>query len=80
MTFALPAIALASDPDPDEDPISASDSLREKVRNTPEAQALYKKYTDCEASGADAECSGQLFDYLSYVDKEVSKQLFSKLK
>ncbi|WP_152985235.1 hypothetical protein [Stenotrophomonas beteli] len=80
IALALPGAVLASDPDPEVDPDSASDKIRETVRKTPEAQALYKKYTDCEASGADADCSEHLLDYLSYVDREVSKALTSYLK
>lgn len=78
--LALPAVALASGSDPDDEFIDPSQTLREQIGKTPEAQALLKKYTDCEATAKDGECSDLLLAYVKYVDDQVIKTLFKDLK
>lgn len=80
LALMLPASSFAQDGEPDEQA-----EIRAKAEATPKAKELKKALDECNAkaqatkSSSDS-CEEELFDYVHYVDNEISKMLFQKMK
>lgn len=79
-TAALSAPCLAED-------LEFEDSMRmirEAVENTPTAKAYLAKLEECReritSTSPTETCEDEFLDYTNYVDTQVNKQMFSRLK
>ncbi|WP_313414182.1 cytochrome b-c1 complex subunit 6 family protein [Stenotrophomonas sp.] len=80
LALMLPASSFAQDDEPGEQA-----DLRAKAADTPKGKELKKALDECEAKVQAAKnspdsCEEELFDYVHYIDSEISKELFKKVK
>ncbi|HIE4564899.1 TPA: cytochrome b-c1 complex subunit 6 family protein [Stenotrophomonas maltophilia] len=80
LALILPASSFAQDDEPDEQA-----DLRAKAADTPKGKELKQALDECYArvqatKNSSDTCQEELFDYVHYVDSEVSKSLFNKIK
>lgn len=69
----------------EEEIVCPQETLRAKCQEVPSVESLFSRYQECnDRVGAKTQtnetCEEELFDYISELDKCVSKTLWSKLK